>query len=79
MQPDQLIPFSEDELKNFALGKCDPQRAAEIEAALQRLDDGTFGVDEVTGDPIDPERLEALPTARTNVPTARTDVPPARS
>ena len=25
------------------------------------------------------ERLEALPTARTNVPTARTDVPPARS
>ena len=52
---------------------------AEIEAALQRLDDGTFGVDEVTGDPIDPERLEALPTARTNVPTARTDVPPARS
>jgi RNA polymerase-binding transcription factor DksA len=44
---------------------------AEIEAALQRLDDGTFGVDEVTGDPIDPERLEALPTARTNVPPAR--------
>jgi RNA polymerase-binding transcription factor DksA len=38
---------------------------------LQRLDDGTFGVDEVTGDPIDPERLEALPTARTNVPPAR--------
>jgi RNA polymerase-binding transcription factor DksA len=43
---------------------------AEIEAALQRLDDGTFGVDEVTGQPIDPERLEALPTARTNVPPA---------
>jgi len=41
---------------------------AEIEAALQRLDDGTYGVDEVTGDPIDPERLEAFPTARTNVP-----------
>ena len=41
---------------------------AEIEAALQRLDEGTYGVDEVTGDPIDPERLEALPTARTNVP-----------
>jgi len=52
---------------------------AEIEAALQRLDDGTFGVDEVTGEPIDPERLEALPTARTNVPTTRTDVPPAGS
>ena len=42
---------------------------AEIEAALQRLDDGTYGVDEETGEPIDPERLEALPTARTNIPS----------
>jgi RNA polymerase-binding transcription factor DksA len=41
---------------------------AEIEAALQRLDDGTYGVDEVTGQPIDPARLDAFPTARTNVP-----------
>ncbi len=40
---------------------------AEIEAALQRLDDGTYGVDEETGEPIDPERLDAIPTARTNV------------
>jgi RNA polymerase-binding transcription factor DksA len=44
---------------------------AEIEAALQRLDEGTYGVDEVTGEPIDPERLEAYPTARTNVPPTR--------
>jgi RNA polymerase-binding transcription factor DksA len=40
---------------------------AEIEAALQRVDDGTYGVDEETGEPIDPERLDALPTARTNM------------
>jgi RNA polymerase-binding transcription factor DksA len=40
---------------------------AEIEAALQRIDEGTYGVDEVTGEPIDPDRLEAVPTARTNV------------
>jgi RNA polymerase-binding transcription factor DksA len=40
---------------------------AEIEAALQRLDDGSYGVDEETGRPIDPERLEAYPTARTNI------------
>jgi RNA polymerase-binding transcription factor DksA len=44
---------------------------AEIEAALTRLDDGTYGIDEVTGAPIDPERLDALPTARTNVDTSR--------
>lgn len=42
---------------------------AEIEAALQRLDEGRYGVDEETGDPIDPERLDALPAARTNVPS----------
>ncbi len=41
---------------------------AEIEAALQRVDDGTYGIDENTGEPIDPARLEAFPTARTNVP-----------
>ena len=40
---------------------------AEIEAALQRLDEGTYGIDEVTGAPISRERLEALPTARTDV------------
>jgi RNA polymerase-binding transcription factor DksA len=40
---------------------------AEIEAALQRLDEGTYGVDEVTGEPIAPERLEAYPVARTNI------------
>jgi RNA polymerase-binding transcription factor DksA len=40
---------------------------AEIQAALRRIDEGTYGLDEVTGDPIPPERLEAVPTARTNV------------
>ena len=40
---------------------------AEIDAALRRIDDGTYGIDEVTGEPIDPARLEAVPTARTNI------------
>ena len=42
---------------------------AEIQAALQRVEDGTYGIDEVTGDPIAPERLDAVPTARTNIDT----------
>ncbi len=44
----------------------------ELEAALGRIDAGTYGTDELTGEPIAPERLEALPAARTNV------VPPER-
>lgn len=40
---------------------------AEIEAAIARIEHGTYGIDEVTGKPIDPARLEAIPEARTNV------------
>jgi RNA polymerase-binding transcription factor DksA len=45
------------------------EELAELQAALERIDNGTYGVDEVTGKPIAPERLEARPTARTNVDT----------
>jgi RNA polymerase-binding transcription factor DksA len=51
---------------------------AEIEAALQRVDDGTYGIDEVTGEPIDPERLSALPTARTNISGSETRIDDAQ-
>ena len=39
----------------------------EVQAALGRIDEGTYGIDENTGEPINPARLEAIPTARTNV------------
>ena len=39
----------------------------EIDAALRRVDEVTYGIDEETGEPIDPERLDAIPTARTNI------------
>jgi RNA polymerase-binding transcription factor DksA len=42
----------------------------EIQAALQRIDEGTYGIDEITGRPIASERLDAIPAARTNVDTA---------
>jgi RNA polymerase-binding transcription factor DksA len=42
---------------------------AEIEAAIERIENGTYGIDEVTGQPIDPSRLDAVPAARTNVDT----------
>lgn len=44
---------------------------AELQAALERIDAGTYGVDEVTGEPIPDERLDAIPAARTNVDTER--------
>jgi DnaK suppressor protein len=36
----------------------------EIQAALRRIEDGTFGDCEICGEPINPARLEALPIAR---------------
>lgn len=43
------------------------QSLADVTAALRRIDDGSYGCDEGTGEPIDPVRLEAVPTARTNI------------
>src|SRR5262245_12083648 len=56
--------------KDLAILEGLEDELAEIEAALQRIDEGTYGVDEVTGQPIDPARLDAIPTARTNVEDA---------
>lgn len=36
----------------------------DVEHALQRLDDGTYGTCEACGRPIDESRLEAMPAAR---------------
>lgn len=35
-----------------------------VQAALGRMENGTYGVDQKTGNPIRFERLQALPTAR---------------
>jgi RNA polymerase-binding protein DksA len=37
----------------------------QIEAALRRISDGTYGTCAKCGEPIDPRRLKALPTAAT--------------
>ena len=37
---------------------------AEIDAALQRIEDGTYGICENCGKQIDPERLAAIPWTR---------------
>jgi DnaK suppressor protein len=51
-----------DEL--IALDEHSRQEMEEIQAALARIEDGTYGFCARCGDPIDPKRLEILPTAR---------------
>jgi DnaK suppressor protein len=50
-----------------ALTRQAADRLVEVEAALGRLDDGTYGVCERCGRSIEPTRLQARPTARTHV------------
>jgi RNA polymerase-binding transcription factor DksA len=53
--------------RDFGLLEDLEAELSDIQAALERIDNGTYGIDEVTGEPIDPARLDAVPTARTNV------------
>ena len=45
-------------------GERESQAVAEIDEALRRIDEGTYGQCERCGKPIDERRLEAMPTAR---------------
>ncbi len=42
----------------------DSDELREVQAALERIDAGTYGLCMKCGEPIDPQRLRALPTAR---------------
>lgn len=61
----QTIAFERAQLSHVT----DRARAqlGEVDAALRRVTEGTYGVCEVCGEPIPPARLEARPTARTCV------------
>lgn len=45
------------------LAAADNQRLSNIERALQKIDDGTYGLSDGSGAPIPIERLEATPEA----------------
>jgi RNA polymerase-binding protein DksA len=45
----------------------DRKELAQVERALERIDQGTYGLSEVSGKPIPIERLEAVPYATTLV------------
>lgn len=53
-----------DQGLSLDLAAVDRRLIKEIDDALRRIDDGTFGICEMTFKPIKPERLEELPWAR---------------
>ncbi len=49
--------------RDLALSAAARQAVSEIDAALERLEAGTYGICLVSGDPVPRERLEAIPEA----------------
>jgi DnaK suppressor protein len=49
--------------RRLTLEKSIREQLASVEHALQKFEDGTYGLCDDCGQPIDPERLEALPQA----------------
>lgn len=48
------------------LHQLEPQ-LNEVKLALKRIEDGTYGICEISGEPIEKKRLEANPSARTSI------------
>ncbi len=60
-----------DQSLSLDLAAADRKLIREIDDALNRIADGTYGVCELTGKPIKVERLEELPWARYSIEAAR--------
>ncbi|MFN8472390.1 MAG: TraR/DksA C4-type zinc finger protein [Anaerolineae bacterium] len=69
-QGDEATDIFEQE-KNLALRDGMDRQLAKISHALARIDQGTYGLCEVCGKAIDPERLDAFPSATTCIQDAR--------
>jgi DnaK suppressor protein len=62
---------AEDQIEQAAalrLGHFDAALLEDVELALKKLEGGTYGVSEKSGEPIPLERLDALPWARRTAP-----------
>ena len=72
-EPDELVDEGDEATnvrdRDLAMieGDLDRQTLEQVDRALARVDEGTYGVSEVSGRPIPIERLEAVPWATTLV------------
>ena len=63
-QPADQVPQLNAREEDASLLQQVERQLRDIDGALERLDAGTYGRCEIDGEPIDEERLEALPAAR---------------
>ena len=76
VSPDQIVEDGDqaqtylNQNVSFGLRERDIHRLREIEAALYRIDDGTYGICEETDEAIGEKRLEKMPWARLSISAA---------
>jgi RNA polymerase-binding protein DksA len=59
--PGDVATITFDREIDYTLEENEERLLAEIDAALERIDEGTFGICQTCGKPIGAERLEAVP------------------
>ncbi len=62
-KPDENAQEITDYTANSATEKVLEKTLADIEGALKRIENGTYGICKYCGQPIDPKRLQARPVA----------------
>ncbi len=67
---DFALDSAYDEM-NAQLAELESRELAQIEKALERMEDGTYGICEITGKPIPMARLQALPYTTVRVEAQR--------
>jgi DnaK suppressor protein len=67
---DAALDTAHDEISS-QLAEMESRELAQIENALERMRNGTYGICEITGKPIPLARLQALPYATTRVDAQR--------
>ncbi len=67
---DVALDCAYDEM-NAQLAELESRELAQIEKALERMEEGTYGICEVTGKPIPMARLQALPYTTVRVEAQR--------
>jgi DnaK suppressor protein len=65
LEPDALADKYEEEATNEGVLETLEERLKEVTEALERIEKGTYGICEKTGNKIEIERLEANPAAKT--------------
>jgi len=71
LEGDESVNESDEDMKNKALSDHLELKLRDVNNALKRMEDGTYGICEICKEPISLERLKANPAAATDIEHAK--------